>query len=95
MVMKLEVFSLTFQKPLITSGTMITAWKMSKYGVFSGLYFPAFGLNTEKMGTECGKIRTRKNFVFGHFSHSRSYTQIKRKWDIVKLIKSFETFFDK
>ena len=22
-----------------------TAWKLSKYGVFSGLYFPPFGLN--------------------------------------------------
>ena len=25
-----------------------TAWKVSKYGVFSGPYFPAFGLNTER-----------------------------------------------
>ena len=25
-----------------------TAWKLSKYGVFSSLYFPAFGLNTER-----------------------------------------------
>ena len=25
----------------------ITAWKVSKYGVISGPYFPAFGLNTE------------------------------------------------
>ena len=24
-----------------------TVWKVSKYGVFSGLYFPIFGLNTE------------------------------------------------
>ena len=27
-----------------------TAWKMSKDGVFSGTYFPAFGLNTERYG---------------------------------------------
>ena len=33
---------------------------------FSGLYFPAFGMNTERYGvylriqSECGKIRTRK-----------------------------------
>ena len=33
---------------------------------FSGLYFPAFGLNTERQGaslrihSECGEIRTRK-----------------------------------
>ena len=25
-----------------------TAWKVSKYGIFSGPYFPAFGLNTER-----------------------------------------------
>ena len=27
-----------------------TAWKVSKYGVFSGPYFPVFGLNTERYG---------------------------------------------
>ena len=27
---------------------MSTTWKVSKYGVFSGPYFPAFGLNTER-----------------------------------------------
>ena len=43
---------------------------------FSGPYFPAFGLNTEihsvnlRTQSECGKIRTRKNSVFGHFSRS-------------------------
>ena len=51
----------------------ITAWKVSKYGVFFGPYFPAFGLNTERYGvsvpiqSECGKIPTRENSVFGHF----------------------------
>ena len=40
---------------------------MSKYGVFSGTYFPVFGLNTEIYGVnirikyEYRKIRTRKN----------------------------------
>ena len=53
-----------------------TARKMSKYGVFSGAYFPAFGLNTERYGfslriqSKCGKIRTRKNSVFGLFLRS-------------------------
>ena len=52
--------------------------KVSKYGVFSGPYFLAFGLNTERYGvslriqSECDKIRTRKNSVFGHFSRSAS-----------------------
>ena len=49
---------------------------MSKCGVFSGPYFPAFGLNTERYSvslriqSKCGKIRTRKNSVFGDFPHS-------------------------
>ena len=30
----------------------ITAWKVPKYGVFSGLYFPAFSPNTGKYGPE-------------------------------------------
>ena len=29
-----------------------TAWKMSKYGVFSGPYFPVFSPNTGKYGPE-------------------------------------------
>ena len=53
-----------------------TAWKVSKYGVFSGPYFLVIGLNTEIYGvnlyiqSEYRKIRTRKNSVFGHFSRS-------------------------
>ena len=51
-----------------------TAWKMSKYGVISGPYFPVFRLNTEicfvnlRIQSEYRKIRTRNNSVFGHFS---------------------------
>ena len=43
---------------------------------FSGPYFPTFGLNTGRYGvslrilSECGKIRTRKNSIFWHFSRS-------------------------
>ena len=29
-----------------------TTWKVSKYGVFSGLYFPIFGPNTGKYGPQ-------------------------------------------
>ena len=53
-----------------------TAWKVSKYGFFSDPYFPAFGLNTKRyeaslrIQSECWKVRTRKNSVFGHFSCS-------------------------
>ena len=50
--------------------------KKSKYGVISGPYFPVFGLNTEIHGvnlriqSECRKIRTKNNSVFGQFSRS-------------------------
>ena len=53
-----------------------TVWKVSKYRVFSGPHFPAFGLHAERYSvslriqSECRKIRTRKNSLFGHFSCS-------------------------
>ena len=49
-----------------------TAWKVSKYEVISGPYFPVFGLNTEiyslniRIQSEYRKLQTRNNFVFGH-----------------------------
>ena len=53
-----------------------TSWKVSKYGVIFGPYFPAFGLNTEiyrvnlRVESECREIQTRNNSVFGHFWRS-------------------------
>ena len=41
-----------------------TAWKVSKYSVFSGLYFPVFNSNMKKYD--------QKISVSGHFSHSRT-----------------------
>ena len=35
-------------KKTIKNVVTYTAWKVSKYGVFSGPYFPAFGLNSER-----------------------------------------------
>ena len=55
-----------------------TVWEVSKYRVFSGPYFPVFGLNTEiyrvhlRIQSEYRKLRSRKNSVFGYFSHSAS-----------------------
>ena len=46
---------------------------MSKYGVFSGLSLPIFELNTQiypvnlHIPSECDKIKTRKNSIFGYF----------------------------
>ena len=52
---------------------------------YSGPYFPASGLNTERYGvslriqSECRKIRTRENSVFGHFSRSVFLTKYYNK----------------
>ena len=72
----------------------LTAWNVSKYGVFSGPYFPAFILNTERyfvslrIKSECEKIRTRKNSVFGHISRndcsSNSWLTLKEMFMILK-----------
>ena len=68
--------------------------------------FPAFGLNTERyfvsvrIQSECGKIRSRKNSVFGHFSRSahvvefNDFTQIiykyhKNLWNICMIKNRF------
>ena len=58
-----------------------SAWKVSKYGVFSRPYFPAFRLNVERyfasrrFQPKCGKTRTRKISVFEHFSGSVAYSK--------------------
>ena len=41
-----------FLRKRISLFSGITVRKVSKYGVFSGPYFPAFGLNTGKYGPE-------------------------------------------
>ena len=56
-----------------------TAWKVSKYGVFSGPYFSTLGLNTERerdveylsvFTRNTGKYGPANNFAFGHYSRS-------------------------
>ena len=65
-----------------------TGWKVFKHGVFSGPYFPAFGMNREIYGVniriqfECEKIRTSKSSVFGLFSRRESVDKY------LKLIKT-------
>ena len=70
-----------------------TVWKVSKYGVFSGPYFPIFGLNTETYGvnlhipSKYGKIRTRKNSVLDT-SHAvlmnKKYKKIYRAFNYIE-----------
>ena len=38
-----------------------TAWKVSKYGVISGSYFPAVGLNTERYSDNFHAVKLLKN----------------------------------
>ena len=42
-----------------------TAWKVSKYGVISGSYFPALGLNTERSSIVC-EVITKVFFYIKH-----------------------------
>ena len=72
-------FWFLFSRILPKYGKIRTAWKLSKYGVFSGPYFRPFGLDTERyevslrMQSECAKIRIRKNSEFGQFSRSDAF----------------------
>ena len=44
---------------IISFDNMNTVRKVSKYGVFSGPYFPVFGLNTEIYGVNYGPKKLR------------------------------------
>ena len=65
------------KESLYSKSKSATAWKVSKYGVFSGPYFSAFELNMERyisirIQSECREIRTKKSSLFGYFSRSAS-----------------------
>ena len=96
-----EVFSVMFALNLKDLDFFIsyTAWKVSKYGVISGPYFPVFGLNTRKYGPEITpKNYNKKNYskkdiglyrddglaIFKNVSGSKAE---KIKKDIQKLFK--------
>ena len=59
---------------LLSKQMHLTAQKVAKYGVFSGPYFPVFGLNTYSVNlriqSEYRKIQARNHSVFGLFSRS-------------------------
>ena len=65
---------------------MSIVWKKSKYVVSTGRYFSVFGLNIQ---FEYRKIRTRNNYVFGHFLRSAAW------WIEGKMIsKNYSNFED-
>ena len=69
-----QCLSTEFAKNLIAweknSNKSFTWWKVSKYEVFSGPYFPAFGLSISPYSV---RMRENNNSVFGHFSCSARY----------------------
>ena len=66
--------------PLLGKTTTNTLGEKFKYRVFSGTYFPV----NLRIHSEYGKIQTRKNSVFGHFSHSDKHYLLLRR--IVKSV---------
>ena len=66
-----------------------TSCNVPKYEVSSGPYLLIFGLNTEiysvnlRIQPVYGKIRTRKNSAFGHFSHGEMQLFIRKCLDQV------------
>ena len=64
---KLFLFLWSFWCSLPEDYVIRTAWKVSKYGFFSGPHFLVFGLNTAICRVN---LRTEKKSVFGHFSRS-------------------------
>ena len=70
------MFDRVLNIPLLILLVCVTASKVSKYGAISGLYFPVFGLNTERYSvslriqSEYRKIQPRNNSVFGHLLRS-------------------------
>ena len=54
-VMRHERIKINYLKKYLRKSFLVSlhiAWKVSKYGVISGPYFPVFGLNTGKYGPE-------------------------------------------
>ena len=61
-------FILWDKKCLICPLTPTTAWKVSKYGVFYGPFFPVFGLNAGKYGPE----KTPYLYTFHAVNHTKN-----------------------
>ena len=61
----------------IMNGSSRTARKMTKYGCFSGPYFPAFGLNTERYGVFSPNARIQ--FIMDVWQGSK-YASVCKRW---------------
>ena len=78
------VFNDKSPKLKVTLEYVLSPQREKCHGVFSGPYFPTFGLDMEISGVnlliqhEYSKTRTRKNSVFGHFLRSALVNQHKK-----------------
>ena len=63
---------------LMNLSIAITAWKVSKYGVISGPYFPLFGVNTEiyVFSPNTGEYGSERTSYLGTF-HAVNYCSFK------------------
>ena len=68
-----------FLYSVINAYTKITAWKVSKYRIFSGLYFPVLRLDT-------GKYRPEKTPYLNTFYAVKLKNQIAKAWNVWNLI---------
>ena len=88
---QLEALKLALKTPIRSSifACPFAAGEVSKEGVFSSLYFPAFKLNTKICGVnlciqyEYRKIQIRNHSVFGHLSRSAECIIVSRTLKIL------------
>ena len=82
----LHIFKVNYKILKKSQWQWYTAWKVSKYGVF---FWSVFYLTQ----SEYGKIRIRKNSIFGHFSHTGYYSIIFLKdWMAFRINIFLKTF---
>ena len=93
------IWSMAYEFFSVPKSGRITAWKVSKYGVISGPYFHAFGLNMERyfvslhIQSQCRKIGTRNYSVFGQFpcSEFSARAQNSAEWKTTTSTLSFSS----
>ena len=74
--------------PFSSWGLNITTWKVSRYGVFSGAYFPAFGLNMERyFYTQCILLCVNSN---SWVTCQTCRREVFQNPDMVSTVKSFQ-----
>ena len=65
---EMELFAKIQSLTIFTKSSIFTAWKVSKYGVFSDPYFTVFGLNTGIFSSNTGKCRPEKLRIWTLFT---------------------------